>query len=159
MSQKNYAEVLIDGVVYTLGGTEDEAYLRRVAAYLNEKIGTIKKQRGFSRQNADYQNLMIHLNIADDYFKEQERADMLSGQKALLEKEAYSLKHELITMQMRMEAMEKEMQEEKAGQRNWCEKRRKQLLTQIVTDTENKTAGESFRGCSFFIRVILCFML
>ena len=103
MSQKNYAEVLIDGVVYTLGGTEDEAYLRRVAAYLNEKIGTIKKQRGFSRQNADYQNLMIHLNIADDYFKEQERADMLSGQKALLEKEAYSLKHELITMQMRME--------------------------------------------------------
>ncbi len=91
MSQKNYAEVLIDGVVYTLGGTEDEAYLRRVAAYLNEKIGTIKKQRGFSRQNADYQNLMIHLNIADDYFKEQERADMLSGQKALLEKEAYSL--------------------------------------------------------------------
>lgn len=57
---------------------------------------------------------MIHLNIADDYFKEQERADMLSGQKALLEKEAYSLKHELITMQMRMEAMEKEMQEEKA---------------------------------------------
>mgnify|MGYP000686161322 CR=1 FL=1 len=71
MSQKNYAEVLIDGVVYTLGGTEDEAYLRRVAAYLNEKIGTIKKQRGFSRQNADYQNLMIHLNIADDYFKEQ----------------------------------------------------------------------------------------
>ena len=36
----------------------------------------------------DYQNLMIHLNIADDYFKEQERADMLSGQKALLEKEA-----------------------------------------------------------------------
>ena len=114
MSQKNYAEVLIDGVVYTLGGTEDEAYLRRVAAYLNEKIGTIKKQRGFSRQNADYQNLMIHLNIADDYFKEQERADMLSGQKALLEKEAYSLKHELITMQMRMEAMDKEMQEEKA---------------------------------------------
>ena len=114
MSQKNYAEVLIDGVVYTLGGTEDEAYLRRVAAYLNEKIGTIKKQRGFSRQNADYQNLMIHLNIADDYFKEQERADMLSGQKALLEREAYSLKHELITMQMRMEAMEKEMQEEKA---------------------------------------------
>lgn len=37
MSQKNYAEVLIDGVVYTLGGTEDEAYLRRVAAYLMKK--------------------------------------------------------------------------------------------------------------------------
>ena len=114
MSQKNYAEVLIDGVVYTLGGTEDEAYLRRVAAYLNEKIGTIKKQRGFSRQNADYQNLMIHLNIADDYFKEQERADMLSGQKALLEKEAYSLKHELVSTQMKLEAMRAELEKYKA---------------------------------------------
>ena len=70
MSQKNYAEVLIDGVVYTLGGTEDEAYLRRVAAYLNEKIGTIKKQRGFSRQNADYQNPVAYTHL--DVYKRQE---------------------------------------------------------------------------------------
>ena len=43
MSDKNYAEVLIDGTVFTLAGTEDEGYLRRVAAYLNEKIGEVKK--------------------------------------------------------------------------------------------------------------------
>lgn len=92
---------------------------------------------------------MIHLNIADDYFKEQERADMLSGQKALLEKEAYSLKHELITMQMRMEAMEKEMQEEKARAEELVKKRQEQFPARTLTDTENETAGENFRGCSF----------
>ncbi|MDO4268669.1 MAG: cell division protein ZapA [Eubacteriales bacterium] len=113
MSQKNYTEVLIDGAAYTLGGDEDEGYLRRVAAYLNEKIGSIKSQRGFSRQNADYQTLMIQLNIADDYFKEQERADILSGQKASLEKEAYSLKHELITTQIRLETLQKELEAER----------------------------------------------
>ena len=43
MEQKNYTEVFIDGTVFTLGGTEDEAYLRQVAAYLNEKIGEVRK--------------------------------------------------------------------------------------------------------------------
>lgn len=110
MSQKNYTDVLIDGTVYKLGGLEDESYLHRVAAYLNEKIGMLKRQDGFLRQNKDYQTLMIHLNLADDYFKEQERADLLAEQKAALEKETYSLKHELITTQMRIESMEKELE-------------------------------------------------
>ena len=111
MSQKNYAEVLIDGVVYTLGGTEDEAYLRRVAAYLNEKIGTIKKQRGFSRQNADYQNLMIHLNIADDYFKAKKQISILEEELQGKEKELYDLKHELISAQIKLENAEKQGKE------------------------------------------------
>ena len=49
MEQKNYTEVFIDGTVFTLGGTEDEAYLRQVAAYLNEKIGEVRKLDGLSR--------------------------------------------------------------------------------------------------------------
>lgn len=113
MEQKNYTEVLIDGTIYTLGGVEEESYLRKVAAYLNEKIGKIKKQDGFLKQNADYQNLTIHLNIADDYFKEQERADILAEQKASLEKDAYSLKHELITTQMKLDAVLKELETER----------------------------------------------
>lgn len=110
MEEKNYAEVLIDGVIYTLGGAEDEMYLQRVAAYLNDKIGKLKKQDGFTKQSADYQSVMIELNIADDYFKEQERADALAEQKAALEKEAYSLKHELITTQMKLENALKDLE-------------------------------------------------
>lgn len=115
MSQKNYTDVLIDGTVYKLGGMEQEGYLHRVAAYLNEKIGMLKRQDGFLRQTKDYQALMINLNLADDYFKEQERADLLSEQKAALEKETYSLKHELITTQMKLEVMEKELDSMKQG--------------------------------------------
>lgn len=108
MDHKNYTEVLIDGRIYTLGGAEEEMYLQKVAAYINEKTGKIKKQEGFSRLSADFQAVMVALNIADDYFKEQERADRLAEQKAALEKEAYSLKHELITTQMKLEKLEKE---------------------------------------------------
>ena len=85
MEQKNYTEVFIDGTVFTLGGTEDEAYLRQVAAYLNEKIGEVRKLDGFSRQSPEYQNLTIQLNLSDDYFKEQMRADDLKQQKEELE--------------------------------------------------------------------------
>ena len=38
MDTKNYTQVLIDGKIYTLGGSEDEAYLQKAASYVNEKI-------------------------------------------------------------------------------------------------------------------------
>lgn len=110
MEQKNYTEVLIDGTIYTLGGTEEEAYIQRVAAYLNEKIGSIRQQGGFRRLSVEYQALMLELNIADDYFKEQERADLLAEQKAAMEKDAYSLKHELITTQLKLERDQEELE-------------------------------------------------
>lgn len=108
MDKKNYAEVLIDGNIYTLGGSEEEEYLQKVAAYINQKIGILKAQPGFTRQNKDYQEVMIYLNLADDYFKTLQEAKMFRAQKEELEKEIYSLKHELIGVQMKLDAqMEK----------------------------------------------------
>lgn len=104
MDKKNYAEVLIDGNIYTLGGSEEQEYLQKVAAYINQKIGILKAQPGFTRQNKDYQEVMIYLNLADDYFKTLIEAKMLKAQKDELEKEVYSLKHELIGVQMQLDA-------------------------------------------------------
>jgi len=103
--EKNYAEVLIDGKIYTLGGSEEQEYLQKVAAYINQKIGILKAQPGFTRQNMDYQEVMIYLNLADDYFKTLQEAKMLRAQKDELEKEIYSLKHELIGVQMKLDAV------------------------------------------------------
>ena len=92
MDEKNYTEVLINGNVYTLGGAEDPEYLQKVAAYINEKVAVLKAQPGFTRQNKDYQEVMIYLNLADDYFKTLQEAMMLRAQKDEMEKEIYSLK-------------------------------------------------------------------
>ena len=108
MEEKNYTEVLINGNVYTLGGAEDPEYLQKVAAYINEKVTVLKAQPGFTRQNKDYQEVMIYLNLADDYFKTLQEAMMLRAQKDEMEKEIYSLKHELISLQMKQEAAQKE---------------------------------------------------
>lgn len=138
---KNYAEVLIDGVVYTLGGMENEEYLRKVAAYLNEKIGKVKQFDGFLRMSDAYQMLMIELNIADDYFKEQERANELTEQKNDLEKDTYSLKHELITTQMKLETMRNELENERRKLREL--QKQAGVSEEIVTEVpEEKTETE-----------------
>ena len=115
MDSKNYAEVLIDGEIYTLEGQEEEAYLQRVASYINEKISLMKKQKGYTKQSRDYQVTMVELNIADDYFKSQERVHQLEEQNRSLEKEAYSLKHELVTTQMKLEKALRDLEEAKKG--------------------------------------------
>ena len=77
MDTKHYTEVLIDGRIYTLGGTEDEGYMQRVASYINEMITTLKRQEGFTKQSAEYQTAMVELNMADDYFKAREQIAQL----------------------------------------------------------------------------------
>lgn len=113
MEKKNYTEVLIDGNIYTLGGTEEQEYLQKVAAYINQKIGILKAQPGFTRQNKDYQEVTVYLNLADDYFKTLIEANMLRAQKNELEKEVYSLKHELIGLQMQLDAQMEQFAEKK----------------------------------------------
>lgn len=113
MNAKNYAEVLIDGKIYTLGGSEEEYYLQKVASYINEKTSQLRRQEGFSKQSQDYQAVMIELNIADDYFKVKEEAAGFKKQRDDMEKETYSLKHELVTTQMKLDAILRELEEEK----------------------------------------------
>ncbi|MDW2798922.1 cell division protein ZapA [Clostridium boliviensis] len=114
MNSKHYTEVLIDGKIYALGGSEEEGYIQRLASYINEMIITLKRREGFTKQSAEYQNVMIELNMADDFFKAREQIAILEQQKAEMEKETYSLKHELVATQMKLEAVKTEL----AGIRN-----------------------------------------
>ncbi len=85
-----------------------------MASYLNEKYSLLRRQEGFSKQAEDYQNVMICLNLADDYFKEKERAALLEAQREELEKETYRLKHELVSTQMKLESARDELAQAKA---------------------------------------------
>ena len=66
---------------------------------------------GFSKQSADYQQLMLLLNIADDYFKAKENADQMEEQKDRMEKETYSLKHEIVSTQMKLDGVLRDLEE------------------------------------------------
>jgi len=112
-SAKHYTEVLIGGKVYTLGGFEGEEYLQKVSSYLNHKINECANSEGYRKQSADTRNILLAINIANDYFKARKQADSLENDIELKDKEMYDLKHELISAQIRLENSEKELEKVK----------------------------------------------
>ena len=113
MGSKNFTNVTIGGKVYTLGGYEEEDYLQQVAAYLNKKNGELQKIEGFVKQSQEDQAVLMQLNIADDYFRVEKQLAHFEQSTAGLEKEVYELKHALITLQMKKEKLEKELEQAK----------------------------------------------
>lgn len=111
MSSKNETEVLIDKKVYTINGYESTDYLQKVAGYVTGKISEVKHSDEYRRIPLDYQNVMIQLNIADDYFKAKKVADTLEGDLESKDKEIYDLKHELVALQLKIDNQASEIKE------------------------------------------------
>ena len=103
MSAKIDTEVIIGGKVFTLSGYESEEYLQKVASYINNKMAEYSKVDSFRRQPLDKQNVLLQLNIADDYFKAKKQIQILEEDLNSKEKELYDLKHELIAAQIKYE--------------------------------------------------------
>ncbi len=109
MANKNDTEVVIGGKLYTLSGYESEEYLQKIASYINNKISDYAKLDFFRRQPLDTQNVLLQLNIADDYFKAKKQISLMEEDIQAKEKELYDLKHELIATQIRLDNSEKSL--------------------------------------------------
>ena len=109
MAAKTDAEVIIGGKVLTLCGYESEEYLQKVASYINNKLAEYSKVDSFRRQPLDMQNILMQLNIADDYFKAKKQIHSLEDEIENKEKELYDLKHQLIATQIKLESTEKNL--------------------------------------------------
>ena len=110
MEAKKYTEVYIAGKVYTLGGFEEEEYLQKVAAYVNSKVTELRGQQGFLKMNADYQNVLLNLNLADDVFKIRRQVAAAEKKMATQEKETYLVKHDMVGIQKKMDGAFQEIQ-------------------------------------------------
>ena len=111
MTAKTNTDVIIGGKVYTLSGYESEAYLQKVAAYMNNKLHEFDDLADYRRFPADMKATLLELNIADDYFKAKNQAEKLEEDLSARNKEIYDLKHELISLQIKLETLEKSLEE------------------------------------------------
>ena len=114
MAAKTALKVLINGKTITLAGYEDEEYLQNIANYLNRKISGLSGLQGYRRMSADDRNILLALNIADDYFKAK---DQVSGLEASLEdheQDSYGIKQELVASQIDAEKLRNENESLKA---------------------------------------------
>ena len=133
MSAKTDTEVIIGGKVLTVSGNESVEYLQKVASYINNKINEYAKMDSFRRQSVDKQNMLIQLNIADDYFKARKQIDLLEQDLKAKDNELYDLKHELISVQIKLENADKALDKLKEENRELQMK-----IVQLETEMKNK---------------------
>jgi cell division protein ZapA len=142
MSKKNEIKVEIAGKYYTISGSEDAAYMNRVAVYLNQKLEEIQEVKNFNRMSKQYQDLMIYLNLADDYFKAKNQASN-SEEIIRMEEEAYQLKCELVEVQMKYNQLETDTQAQAASLQTELKEKIEAYETADKEKTELKQQLES----------------
>ena len=69
MAMKNAVEVVVDGRVYKISGYESQEYMHQIAVYINEKMTQCHNTENYRKQSSDQRQLMLSMNLADDYFK------------------------------------------------------------------------------------------
>ncbi len=105
---KNVTEVVIAGKIISISGDEDAAYMTEVAAFINDKLLELQKSENYGRLSAEHKQILLGMNLADEYFREKKKNQILESELELKDKELYSLKHELINLQLDLENLQKE---------------------------------------------------
>ncbi|WP_343210031.1 cell division protein ZapA [Anaerolentibacter hominis] len=118
MKTRNDAVVTINNKEYVIGGYESGDYLQKVAAYINRKHEEFREQPFYGRLNPDMKNVLLEINIADDYFKATEQVRELEEYRREDSKEIFELKHQLMELEARLKKTEAELMGLKNTERN-----------------------------------------
>jgi len=111
MNKYNDIEVIINNKRYTLSGYESEEYLHKVASYINNKHAQFRNKDAFKFLDAELKNILLQINIADDYFKTLDKLEELKKENESKSNEIYDIRHELITTRTMLDAAHKEIEE------------------------------------------------
>ena len=133
MSPKTDTEVIIGGKVFTLSGYESEDYMQKIASYINGKITEYGKLDGFRRQPLDKQNILLQLNIADDYFKVDRDVKSVMKDNERKDKMVLEMKHKILEQ----ETAEAELKEQMEELRKTLETSEKKVVELNVINQEN----------------------
>lgn len=109
MNKMNNIEVIINNKRYTLRGYESEEYLQKVATYINNKHSEFKKQDFYKLLDSEMKNILMEINIADDYFKVWEQIKDIELENESKGNEIFELKHELVSTQTKLDAANQEI--------------------------------------------------
>lgn len=111
MNTKNDVEVIINNKKYILSGYESGEYLQRVASYINNKHMEFKLTEGYSKLDLDMKNVLLEINIADDYFRVQNQIQELEEENERKDKEIFELKNDVVITKSKLEETEKKLNE------------------------------------------------
>lgn len=111
MNKYHDIEVIINNKRYTLSGYESEEYLQKVASYINSKHTEFRNKDAYKFLDSDLKNILMQINIADDYYKTLFKSKELETENEAKDNEIFNLKHEVISTQTKLDAAQKEIAE------------------------------------------------
>lgn len=111
MSKYHDIEVIINNKRYTLSGYESEEYLQKIASYINSKHIEFRNKDAYKFLDADLKNILLQINIADDYYKTREKMKEVEAENEAKSNEIFDLKHEAISIQTKLDSTQRELDE------------------------------------------------
>lgn len=111
MNKYHDIEVIINNKRYTLSGYESEEYLQKIASYINSKHVEFRNKDAYKFLDSDLKNILMQINIADDYYKTRDRIKDIEKDTESKSNEIFDLKHELISTQTKLDSTLKEVEE------------------------------------------------
>ncbi len=136
-NKKNDTEVIINNKRYTLSGFESEEYLQKIASFINSKINDLKQQDGYKTMDSEMKSVLLEINLADEYFKLKRQFDESEDDSDSKSNEIYSLKHEIMSLQSKLEKANKEI--ERLRDQNVDEQKKNvKLETELASERKNK---------------------
>ncbi|MBR4726118.1 MAG: cell division protein ZapA [Lachnospiraceae bacterium] len=141
-AKRNDTEVFINNKKYTLSGFESEEYLQKVAGYINSKISELKTLESYRNLDNEMKTVLLEINLADDYFKVKRRFDDSENDSDSKSSEIYQLKHEIMSLNSRLEKTNKEIEKLRE---NIVEEQKKnvRLETELNAERERRMTERS----------------
>ncbi len=139
MKVKNDVEVLINGRKYTICGFESAEYLQKVATYINGKYAEFKDKSYYHTLDVELRNILLAINIADDYFKADKENKSMKRDNERKDKMVLDMKHEIMESQSQSEAVTTQVEELRAR----CEKAEKEIVAWNVKCQETVSKATS----------------
>lgn len=139
MNTMTDVEVIINNKRFTLCGYESPEYLQRVASYINGKYLEFKTKESYSRLDDNLKNVLLEINIADDYFKALKKVKEKEEESDRKSTELFNMKHEVITVQTKLESITQELLELK---KEYNEAQKK--IVKLETELEESKKHQQF---------------
>lgn len=116
MSKAIDVEVLIGDRQYTISGVEGSEYIQKIATHINGKLAEFRKQEGYATLDVDMKNILLAINLSDDYYKAMQELQEVRAEYQDKEREIFDMKHELVSMQTKMDKLVEESNQLKEQQ-------------------------------------------
>ena len=137
MQKRTEVKVIINDRPFCIMGIDDEENLQKIATYLNSKYASAKEVKGYKNFDADRKQLLVLINVADDYLKCRQQLADKQSEVEQKDTEMFNLKHDMLADRGRIKELEDQIEELKAA-RIEDQKKMVRLETELANYRKNR---------------------